>query len=308
MDSLLIFGGGGFVGKHVARDLRASFSVTVCDRSIDRDYFGRYPEINCRQLSLPDPQGLAEIVDETRPYFAINLISLVNASRDLSLFGDLIRSNLDVLLELYDGLARCRSLKLLLQFGSAEEYGAIATPFREDSREEPSSPYAIVKQATSNMALMLFRCYGFPAAVIRPGNLFGTFQPTDKLIPYIFRKLMTHESIELTPGEQKRDFIYAPDLAEPLSGLLREHERSRGQIVNVSYGEGVTIRAVVEHLSKRLGSRSSIRFGALPYRNGEMMDFSCDVHKVRELTGWVPRRNVFDALDDYCKKQLEQAS
>jgi nucleoside-diphosphate-sugar epimerase len=258
------------------------------------------------KFAFPNPTRLAQIVREVDPSFVVNLVSIVNAERNLELFGELIRTNVNVLLELYGALNGRPNLRLFVQFGSAEEYGPITTPFEERNREAPNSPYAIVKQATTNAALMLHKNFGFPAVVVRPGNIFGRYQPVEKLIPYVIAQFKRNETIRLTPGEQKRDFIYAPDLAEPLHGLMKAFTRSRGLVVNVSYGEGVTIRSVVEHIAKRLSSRSLIEFGALPYREGEMMDFSCDIRRLNDLTGWFPHKSVFEALDEYLRDEGER--
>lgn len=60
------------------------------------------------------------------------------------------------------------SLKLFIQFGSSEEYGAKISPFKEEEREYPSSPYALVKQLTTNTAMMLYYNYNFPVMVVVP--------------------------------------------------------------------------------------------------------------------------------------------
>ncbi len=67
-------------------------------------------------------------------------------------------------------------LKLFIQFGRSEEYDNNGSPFVETMREEPNSPYALVKQLTTNTALMLYCNYGFPVMVVRSGNLFGSGQ------------------------------------------------------------------------------------------------------------------------------------
>ena len=107
-------------------------------------------------------------------------------------------------------------MKLFIQFGSSEEYGSISSPFKEENREYPNSPYALVKQLTTNTALMLHRNYGFPTMVVRPGNLFGPGQNKNKFIPYVIDKLRKGEPLNVSPCEQKRDFIYVDDFAEDI--------------------------------------------------------------------------------------------
>ncbi|MCZ2614274.1 NAD-dependent epimerase/dehydratase family protein, partial [Bacteroides fragilis] len=74
-------------------------------------------------------------------------------------------------------------------------------------RECPNSPYALVKQLTTNTSMMLYRNYGFPIMVVRPGNLFGPLQNKDKFIPYVVGQLRSGLPLNVSPCEQKRDFI-----------------------------------------------------------------------------------------------------
>ncbi|MHC8501877.1 NAD-dependent epimerase/dehydratase family protein, partial [Bacteroides hominis] len=78
------------------------------------------------------------------------LASIVTAERNMSLFDELISSNLKILLNLYERFKEESLLKLFVQFGSSEEYGSEQSPFREEDRECPNSPYALVKQLTTN--------------------------------------------------------------------------------------------------------------------------------------------------------------
>lgn len=142
------------------------------------------------------------------PDYIINLASIVTAERNLSLFDELISSNLKVLLNLFERFKEDKTLKLFIQFGSSEEYGSEGSPFKEDNREKPNSPYVLIKQLTTNTALMLHRNYKYPVTVVRPGNLFGPGQNESKFIPYIIKQLRENKPLNVSPCEQKRDFIY----------------------------------------------------------------------------------------------------
>lgn len=96
---------------------------------------------------------------------------------------------MNIFLKIYEASKKLESLKIMLQFGSGEEYGNISALFKEENKEEPSSPYAVAKQITTNTALMLNRNFNYPVCIIRPSNLFGKYQNTSKFIPYILEKL-----------------------------------------------------------------------------------------------------------------------
>ena len=197
----------------------------------------------------------------------------------------MIASNLKVLLNLYERFKNDKQLKLFVQFGSSEEYGNDGSPFSESMREEPNSPYALVKQLTTNTAMMLHRNYDFPIMVVRPGNLFGPLQGKSKFFPYVIESLKKGEPLNVTPCEQKRDFIYADDFAWEIEKLLENSEKAIGEIVNVSSGESISLKEIIEKCRKVTKSTSQVNYGALPYRENEMMDLKCSVAKLESIIG-----------------------
>ena len=171
-------------------------------------FFASYPDVETHILDLVREKLP---VEKPTPDYIINLASIVTAERDLSLFDGLISSNLKILLNLFERFKKDDGLRLFIQFGSSEEYGSEGSPFKEENREYPNSPYALVKQLTTNTAMMLHRNYGFPAMVVRPGNLFGPGQSRSKFIPYVIDQLKKGEPLNVSPCEQKRDFIYVDE-------------------------------------------------------------------------------------------------
>ena len=304
--SVLIAGGGGFVGKNMVEALESEYRICVVDKHIDPDFFREHGSAQAFEVDLNDSNRIRQILDELKPTYVINLISIVTAERDLTLFPKMVEVNLQVLLSLYDVLKDQKQLRLFVQFGSAEEYGNThAVPFSEEAREYPASPYALIKQLTSNLALMLHRNEGFPAAVVRPGNLFGRYQPSNKLIPYLYNSLRSGKELLLTPGEQQRDFIHVTDLVEATRKILENPDKVVGSILNIAYGEGVTVRQLVDWMKERINSSSRITYGAIPYRDNEMMQFRCDISRLRENLGVVFTRNTFSALDQYFSEMEE---
>lgn len=286
-ETLYLIGGSGFIGKNLVRCLSSDYQITVFDKYIDVAYFTSYPSVATVSIDLATEQIAPEC---DTPDYIINLASIVTAERDLSLFEGLITSNLKILLNLYERFKGDDKLKLFVQFGSSEEYGNGEVPFKETQRECPNSPYALVKQLTTNTALMLQRNYGFPAMVVRPGNLFGPGQNKNKFIPYVIEQLKQNAPLNVSLCGQKRDFIYVDDFAGYIHGLLVHYEKAVGQIVNVSSGQSISLRQIIESFRQELHSESKVNYGALPYRENEAMDLRCDVTKLLEITGSKPSK------------------
>lgn len=279
-EKLYIIGGSGFIGKNMVRCLYGKYSISVFDKYIDNEYFSRYSNVSCYQIEL-DQEIISQEIPT--PKFIINLASIVTAERDLGLFDAMIQSNLKVLLNLYNRFKGDEKLKLFVQFGSSEEYGDVESPFVETMREEPNSPYALVKQLTTNTTMMLYRNYKFPSMVVRPGNLFGPLQNKTKFIPYIIEQLKNNLPLYVTPCEQKRDFIYVDDFIQGIENILNYSTSFVGQIVNLSSGESISLRTIIETCKKALNSTSQINYGAIPYRENEMMDLRCSMEKYDTL-------------------------
>jgi nucleoside-diphosphate-sugar epimerase len=146
---------------------------------------------------------------------------------------------------------------------------------------------------------MLYRNYGFPITVVRPGNLFGRYQPKDKLIPSLIEKMKHGKTIDLTPGDQLRDFVYVSDFIDALCSILEQHDKAKGRVVNISYGKGIRIRELAEYLKKRINPNTVLNWGALPYRKNEMMNFECDIGLLNDAFGFRFHRDFYSALDEY---------
>lgn len=277
---IYLIGGSGFIGKNLIEVLEKEYELKVFDKFIDEGFFSNHRSIETIQIDLD--KSLIPNKFKT-PDFIINLASIVTAERDLSLFDSMINSNLKVLLNLFERFKNQKDLKLFIQFGSSEEYGNEGAPFNETMRECPNSPYALVKQLTTNTSLMLYRNYHFPVCVVRPGNLFGPYQPSSKFIPYVIEKLKNNEKLEVTPCEQKRDFIDAKDFAEKIKLILKNYKSCIGEILNVSSGRSISLKSLIESYKKEINSTSEIHYGALPYREGEAMNLCCDISKLQSL-------------------------
>lgn len=279
-ENLYLIGGSGFIGKNLIEVLENSYEITVLDKYLDEDFFEKHPNVSTFKIESDKELIPSHFPD---PDFIINLASIVTAERDLSLFAEMIDSNLRVLLNLYERFSNDKNLKLFIQFGTSEEYGNEGAPFKESMREQPNSPYALVKQLTTNTALMLYRNFGFPVCVVRPGNLYGKFQNPSKFVPYVISKLKRNETLEVTPCEQKRDFIEVKTFCSLIGKLLNNFSKCVGEIINVSSGTSVSLKSLIENYKKENNSSSDVKYGAIPYREGEAMNLCCDITKLNEI-------------------------
>ncbi|WP_066017634.1 NAD-dependent epimerase/dehydratase family protein [Endozoicomonas atrinae] len=103
--------------------------------------------------------------------------------------------------------------------------------------------------------------------------------------------------IKLTPGEQKRDFIYIKDVISAYQLLMECSELPSFEDFELGTGDMISIREFVETVHNITTSKSKLDFTAYPYRKNELMESKADIKKLAEL-GWKPKFKLIDALQE----------
>jgi nucleoside-diphosphate-sugar epimerase len=149
---------------------------------------------------------------------------------------------------------------------------------------------------------------GMPVINLKIGVLFGPMDRRDKFTPSMIRRLLANEAgIDLTPGDQKRNFLYVEEAARIYRLILeRINNIPLGfNEFNIGSSETHAVRDYIERLHRLTQSRSCLKFGALPYRVNEIMAPDADISQLQRL-GWTPKVTLEEALIrtiDYEKKR-----
>jgi CDP-paratose synthetase len=133
---------------------------------------------------------------------------------------------------------------------------------------------------------------------------YGPGDGPSKFVPYILKQCLEAQGdIALTPGEQRKDFIYVDDVIAAVKLVLDRADHLGGTYCDLDCGSGtaISIREFVETAHRLTHSRARLRFGALPYRENEIMFSQADITPLRRL-GWEPRIS----LDDGIRRTLDQ--
>ena len=129
-------------------------------------------------------------------------------------------------------------------------------------------------------------------------HLYGPNDNEDKFVPTILRKLVNEEDIELTKGEQLRDFIFVKDVLNAYRVLLQSIAQIPFGISEVEVGTGAStsIYDFVTQAKKIINSKSTLNFGALEYRNCEIMN-SVANNSFLISYGWKPDYTLTKGLE-----------
>jgi nucleoside-diphosphate-sugar epimerase len=133
---------------------------------------------------------------------------------------------------------------------------------------------------------------------IKLEHMYGPGDDPSKFTTWIVQSCLENiDKIELTPGEQKRDFIYIDDVVDAYSLLLEKAGDLDNDFQEFDLGSGkaVTIREFVETVRRLTGTETQLVFGAKSYRKNEIMHSEADISKLLGL-GWKPKYDLTAGL------------
>jgi UDP-glucose 4-epimerase len=283
----VVTGGAGFLGSHMvdvllARDLHV--------RVIDNLVGGR--EENLRQHAGDSNLGVEQA--DIRALAPEN--PLFSGARYVFHFagiGDIVPSiehPLEYMSTNVQGTvrvlecARHAGVEKLVYAASSSCYGLAATPTREDHPLAPQYPYALSKYLGEQAVLHWGKVYRLPVNSIRIFNAYGPRARTTGAYGAVFgvffrQKLEGRPFTVVGDGTQKRDFVYATDVAEAF--LLAGRTSKTQQVWNLGGGRPQSVNRLVELLGGPVVN--------IPRRPGEPDVTWADITKITHDLGWRPR-------------------
>lgn len=308
---ILITGGAGFVGSHLAEALLArGDDVFVIDNlstgSIDNiTHLKSHPRFHYTIDTIANEPVLAELID--RSDAVIHLAAAVGVKLIVEAPVHTIETNVhgtEVVLK-----HASKKRKLVLIASTSEVYGKSATlPFREDADLVlgPSSKhrwaYACSKLIDEFLALAYWKERKVPVIIVRLFNTVGPRQTGQygMVVPNFVRQAVMGEPITVFgDGTQSRSFTYVGDVVKAIAALLNE-PRAIGQVFNIGNGEEISIYDLALRIKALTGSASKIV--TVPYDQAYEAGFEDmprrvpDISKIRALVGYEPAVELDEIL------------
>jgi UDP-glucose 4-epimerase len=310
---VLITGGAGFIGSHLADALlsHGELVVVLDDFSTGRRenlaHLRDFPALQCVHGSTLDANLVDDLVrstDATLHLASAVGVQLIVSSPLSSLLGN-VRGTDHVF------ASAVRHGKRLLFTSTSEVYGKnSAGPLPEDADRVLGSAfksrwgYAMAKGFGEALAHGYYRDCGAEVIVARLFNTVGARQTAayGMVLPRFVRQAL--EGQELTvygDGTQTRCFTHVADTVQALL-LLLDNDAAIGQVYNVGTQTEIRVIDLARRVIEATGSDSKIRL--IPYEDAygegfeELGRRKPETRAIRQLTGWAPSRTIDDAIND----------
>lgn len=297
---ILITGGAGFIGSHLAERLvAAGAQVTVLDNLstgnidnlgsvLNRLTFieGDIRDKSSLMLALQDQElvfhlaasvSVQESMERPRPTFEVNTVGTLN------------------LLE----AARLSLAPRIIFSSSAAVYGNQSGMCRETDPIEPISMYGASKLSAEMYCQLYAKQYQVPAICLRYFNVFGPRQQAQSpsagvVARFTYALARDQEIVVYGDGEQTRDFIPVEQVVEAnLFCAMLPTSRLQGQPVNIGFGAPRSINQLLAQLCEHLGKEAKISY--LSARPGDIRHSVADCARYHEYLMLIERETRFYA-------------
>jgi len=286
--TVLITGGTGFLGSHIAkRLLKEGYEVIILKRSFSdtrriSDVLSDLTFYNLDQCDLQQPFrdfGKIDAIIHTATVYG----------RYQENIDEIVQTNIVLPLRL---LQAGNDFGTKTYFNTDTYFNKCSVPYRGLLN------YSLSKKQFMEWGQELARFSNIHFINIKLEHLFGSGDHDSKFTTYIIKQCLNNApQIELTGGEQKRDFIYIEDVVSAYALLLKENPEQflLYQEYELGSGQAVSIREFAEMVKKLTNSQTDLKFGKLPYREDEIMFSQANIEAFAKL-GWQPEGNLESRL------------
>ncbi len=316
--TILITGGAGFIGSHLAdRLLSDGHKVMVLDNlstgSMDNiAHLKDNPNFECVIGSVRDQSLVVELVD------ACNLTLHMAAAVGVKLILDKPSHSIHTNVNGTENVLHASSSqnKLVLIASSSEVYGKSSkTPFQEEddlvmgSTSNLRWSYACAKALDECLALAYSQEGRVPTIVTRLFNTTGPRQTGQygMVLPNFVSQALKNEPITVYgSGEQSRCFGHVFDAVEAITRLINRPD-AVGEVFNVGNDQEITIKGLAELVRDTVGSSSEVKLISYEeaYSNGfeDMQRRVPGVSKLEKFTGYRPRTSLEQIIADLVEEK-----
>lgn len=318
MKKVLIIGGLGFIGFHLARKLVTDFKVFVIDALINYIpnnhkawlYYSVYRQNELKKLEIPiyieniKSSNFKNLLVQIKPDIIINAasmpVALLADINPMNAKEDIFDSHFKVIEDIRTSTL---SLERYVYISSSMVYGNFfrnekneIIPAIEEQSCLPIDTYGAFKLSNEIIIKQYAYRYNIPFTIIRPSAVYGPADCNLRVTEIFLRKCIENGTIELDNGGQHElDFTYINDLTEGIY-LSLISSKAVNQIFNISYGQGRKVADLAQILQKIFPQVQIVSNECKPYRPNRG---SMNIQKAKELISYNPKYCLEKGITEY---------
>ncbi|WP_435307716.1 NAD-dependent epimerase/dehydratase family protein [Sebaldella termitidis] len=304
MKKVLITGGAGFIGSHVAdRFLLNNYEVIAADNLVT----GNVDNINGKNIKffnidIRDREKLEELFKNEQPDYVIHLAAQVSVSSSVEDVLYDAEENITALINILELCKKYNTEKIVFS-STAAVYGIPdEVPSRETNKTAPLSPYGLSKLTGEEYIKMYSRLFGVNYVILRYANVYGPRQSAhgEAGVVSIFNdKIKANGDIFIEgDGLQTRDFVYVKDVSG--ANYICATEDIKNETFNVSTNTDISILELFNTMKKYSGYEKDAFHKEA--RKGDIRNSRLDNNKLLKNTSWKPEYTLDQGLKEYLDK------
>jgi len=311
---ILLTGGAGFIGSHVAEELlRRGAELSIVD-NLDRFYSAARKKSNLTEIrrsgkfrfsdqDIRVTSAMRDLIKRARPEAIIHLAARagVRPSIEQPLLYE--RVNIGGTINLLE-LCRQYGVGKFIFGSSSSVYGMTSkTPFSEDQADlRPVSPYGATKLAGEGLGYTYAHLYDFPVICLRFFTVYGPRQRPDLAIHKFTALIERGQPLPIFgDGSTGRDYTYVDDIVSGVMAAL-DYEPPRGSkapfdVFNLGNSHPVTLAELVRLLEETTGRKALKQ--QKPLQPGDVLITWADISKSARLLGYSPSTRLEEGLKKF---------
>jgi len=313
---ILVTGGAGFIGSNflstlVPRHPEHSFlcfdKLTYAGNPLSLSEVRDAKNFALEVADVADAESVTRIFGDFRPDVVVHFAAESHVDRSIHDPGAFVRTNVVGTLQLLNASRACAKGSPSFRFhhvSTDEVYGSLKDEgtFTEDSRYDPSSPYAASKASSDHLVRAFHRTYGLPVTITNCSNNYGPRQAPEKLIPLTMLNALEGRELPVYgSGGNSRDWLFVEDHCDAVWTVI---ERGRiGETYNVGGGEERTnidvVRTICGLVAEQTGRPPADVLGLIRFvadRPGHDWRYAIDASKLEQELGWKPKMGLATGL------------
>lgn len=302
---ILITGATGLVGGHVSeRLLQSGAQIFAVGRSQNKgSYFfsqGLQRKIKVLKADILDYEAILSILKKNKIEYIFHLAAQLKVVTLHETFG----INIMGLNNMLEAARHSPNLKGVIVASSNRAYieGGIS---RQEMQKLPANPYDISKTSSDLIAQSYRKFYNLPILICRFGNVYGPGDLYNRIISMIVKKIISGETLELKASKEKRNYIYAGDVARGLVLACENFGELNGQAVNFAGRDSYSPLGLIKEISAILGKECKYRItGTMPH---DIAMKKLKIPAAQKVLNWKPEISFKQGIAETYNWHMRQA-